>query len=273
MRKLLCTLLSLLLMVGAMVPAKAEENSIKVVLDGRQLSFDVEPMLIGGRTMVPLRAIFEALGATVLWDETTKTVSAYNEAYYVKATIDKQDMYVNGQVRKMDIAPMIIDERTLVPARFVAEAFNCQVDWNGDNKTVSILSREIDYNNLEQKNDETTKIEKEPDVQKEKVEKTTTYSKYYPGTNVPDYTAVTGVELKDIYQNDESVIYQYRHTESGKYSEVVDYMGYLIESCGWSSLKTDDKDGHITWYYSKGTDLIGVAYYAQYNEIWIAIPN
>ena len=86
-------------MVGTMVYAVAEENSINVILDGNQIEFDVEPMLIGGRTMVPLRAIFEALGATVLWDEATKTVSAYNEAYYVKATIDNRDMYVNGQAR------------------------------------------------------------------------------------------------------------------------------------------------------------------------------
>ena len=168
MKKLLCMLLSLMLMVGTLVHVSAEENSIKVILDGNQIEFDVEPLLVGGRTMVPLRAIFEALGATVLWDGETRTVTAYNDAYYVKATIDKQDMYVNGEARQMDIAPMIVEERTLVPVRFVAEAFNCQVDWDGTNKMVSISSREIDYNSLEK----TTEIEKKPDVQEEKISNT-----------------------------------------------------------------------------------------------------
>lgn len=259
-------------MVGTMAHVVADENSIYVILDGNQIEFDVEPMLIGGRTMVPLRAIFEALGATVLWDEATRTVSAYNEAYYVKATIDKQDMYVNGQVRQMDIAPMIIEGRTLVPARFVAEAFNCQVDWDGAKKTVFISSREIDYNNLEQKTEETIVVEKVPDVQEEQVDNSTTYDKYYPGTNVPDYTAVTGIEIKNVYQESDGAIYQYPHTKFGKYYEAVDYMGHLA-SCGWSEYDKKNDNEHITWYYVNGSTMIGISYYAKYDEVWISLTN
>ena len=266
-KKTLCLLVTMLLLVSTITPVMAN-GDIKVKIDGQQIAFDVPPQLINDRTMVPLRAIFEALGATVLWDGETRTVTAYNEAYYVKATIDKQDMYVNGEARQMDIAPMIVEGRTLVPARFVAEAFNCQVDWDGTNKTVSISSREIDYNSLEK----TTEIEKKPN-EKEEEENLTTYGKYYPGTNIPDYTAVTGIELKDFYEGTNAITYIYPDTKSGKYSEVVDYMGYLRENCGWSSYKTEDKIGHISWYYVKGPDLISVSYYSEYDEIWITFGN
>lgn len=273
MKKLLCILLSFMVMMGCMVHTMAEENSIMVILDGNQLEFDVEPMLIGGRTMVPLRAIFEALGATVSWDEATRTVTAYNEAYYVNATMDNQEMYVNGQARRMDIAPMIVNGRTLVPVRFIAEAFNCKVDWNGASKTVSISSTAIDYGSLEQKTEQSTENEKIPNTKEEKAESSVTYGKYYSGTNVPDYTAVTGVKLKNVYKNSTGSIYQYPDTQVGTYSEVVDYMGYLMNSCGWSSYKTDEKADHITWYYVKGSVLIGVSFYAKYDEIWIMVAN
>lgn len=125
-------------------------NAIKVYIDNKIVSFDVQPQLIGGRTMVPLRAIFEGLGATVEWDNNTQTVTAYNEVKIVKATIGSNTMTVNGANKTMDVAPMIVDGRTLVPARFVAEAFDCDVEWDGNTKTVSITTKPIDYSKVEQ---------------------------------------------------------------------------------------------------------------------------
>ena len=127
----------------------SESSEIKVKLDGEFISFDTQPQLIGGRTMVPLRAIFEALGATVNWDEDTQTVTSYNEAYLVKCTIGKNEMNVNNEIKMMDVAPMTINDRTLVPARFVAEAFDCKVDWDADKLTVIITSKAIDYSKIE----------------------------------------------------------------------------------------------------------------------------
>jgi len=128
--------------------AMAEKN-ITVFVDNSRVEFDVQPKLIGGRTMVPLRAIFEALGATVTWDESTQTVTAYNEAYLVKSTIGKNEMLVNNEKVDIDIPPMIVDGRTLVPARFVAEAFNCDVKWDSSNFMVNITSKSINYADLE----------------------------------------------------------------------------------------------------------------------------
>lgn len=125
------------LSVGGIVFA---ENNITVQLDGKTLNFDVEPQLIGGRTMVPLRMIFESMGATVDWNNDTRTVTAFNKDYYVQATINDSNMKVNGETKALDIPPLLVGGRTLVPARFVAEAFGAKVDWDGKTSTVYIKS-------------------------------------------------------------------------------------------------------------------------------------
>ena len=132
------------------VSAASSSEHICVFVDNKQVEFDVEPQLIGGRTMVPLRAIFEELGATVNWDENTKTVTAYNEAYIVKCTINQNQIYVNNIAKEIDVAPMVVDGRTLVPVRFIAEAFQCKVEWNADTFSVNITSQPINYSSLEQ---------------------------------------------------------------------------------------------------------------------------
>ncbi len=117
----------------------AKEN-ITVTLNGQILSFDVPPQIINDRTMVPLRAIFEALGASVDWDEGTKTVTSSKDGTTITLTIDSNTMYVNGNAVALDSPACIIDGRTLVPVRAISEAYNTNVDWNGDTRTVTITS-------------------------------------------------------------------------------------------------------------------------------------
>lgn len=141
-RKIISLLLTIFLISGIATPTLAADNDIKVLLDGEEIDFDVSPQLIQNRTMVPLRAIFEALGATVIWEDTTQTVSAQRGTDIVTATIGQVNMQVNNEIKEMDIAPLIINGRTLVPARFVAEAFNCKVNWDGENRIVYISTIE-----------------------------------------------------------------------------------------------------------------------------------
>jgi len=97
---------------------------------------------------------------------------------------------------------------------------------------------------------------------------------YYPGTNIPDYTAVTGVKLKDYYQGDEGVnIYIYPDTHYGEYSEIVDYIVYLTAVCGWKEFKEESEPGKITWYLVKGQNVIGVTYQAKFTEVWVMVGN
>jgi hypothetical protein len=115
-----------------------------VLLNGSPLEFDVPPQIINERTLVPMRAIFEALGAAVAWDGDTRTVTAEGADTNVQMTIDSNEMYVNSEKITLDVPPVIIDERTLVPARAVAESFGCDVAWDSDTRTVIISSSKSD---------------------------------------------------------------------------------------------------------------------------------
>ena len=116
------------------------EDDVKVMLDGTQLSFDVPPQIISDRTFVPLRVIFEAMGAEVDWDGDTRKVTAVKDDTTVEMIIDSAVMSVNSEEITLDVPPQIVDDRTLVPARAVAESFGAEVNWDGDTRTVIIIS-------------------------------------------------------------------------------------------------------------------------------------
>jgi beta-lactamase superfamily II metal-dependent hydrolase len=126
--------LSLLLCFTAKVLAAPQ-----VILDGQALSFDVPPVIESGRTLVPLRAIFEALGAGVQWDGETQTVTATKNDTEIVLVIGG-GAYKNGQPFTLDVPAKIIESRTMAPLRFVSEALGCQVSWDGNTQTISILS-------------------------------------------------------------------------------------------------------------------------------------
>lgn len=113
------------------------EKAVKVILDGKIMEFDVLPFLDQGRTMVPLRAIFEALGAGVQWNAESRTVTAVKDSREIKLEIDGAAC-INGAVVNLDIPAKIINERTVVPLRFVSEALGCTVAWDEHSKTVTI---------------------------------------------------------------------------------------------------------------------------------------
>lgn len=120
--------------------ATTAEQSVNVFLDGRELTFDVPPTIIDNRTMVPMRVIFEALGADVHWDGTTQTITAVTADLIIVTTIGNAFIYVNGMRIGMDVPSVIVDGRTLVPARFVSEAFGAVVEWNAGTRIVFITS-------------------------------------------------------------------------------------------------------------------------------------
>jgi len=114
--------------------------NIRVVLDGEPISFDVPPQIINDRTMVPLRAIFEALGAGIEWNGDTQTVTATRGGTVVVMQVGNPVITVAGNNVTLDVPPLIVDDRTLVPARAVAESFGVGVDWDGDAQTVILTT-------------------------------------------------------------------------------------------------------------------------------------
>ncbi len=135
LKKVLCLLLVVLSLVSVATPAMASPD-IQVILDGEKIQFDVPPQAINQRTMVPLRAIFEALGATVDWDNETQTVTAKKGETTVKLTIGDANMHVNEKVVTLDSPACAVDGRTLVPVRAISEAFQVKVKWDGTTQTV-----------------------------------------------------------------------------------------------------------------------------------------
>ncbi|MDD3653643.1 MAG: copper amine oxidase N-terminal domain-containing protein [Desulfotomaculaceae bacterium] len=119
-------------------PAGVNDDII-VNLDGEFLTFDVQPVIFDGRTLAPIRAICEALGASVRWSGETRTVTIVKDGTEIKLVIDG-DAYINNQLVSIDVPPRIINDRTLVPVRFISESMGCAVDWDNDARAVIITS-------------------------------------------------------------------------------------------------------------------------------------
>ncbi len=116
------------------------ENNIqiKVLLNKNQVEFDQPPIIENGRTLVPLRAIFEAMDATVTWEADTKTVTSIRLDTTIVMKIGDNFMTKNGTKITLDVPGQILNGRTLVPARAVAESFGAKVDWDTKGKKVII---------------------------------------------------------------------------------------------------------------------------------------
>lgn len=114
---------------------------ITVYVDGQQLAFDQQPIIQEDRTLVPMRRIFQALGAEVSWDEPTQRVTAVRGSDVIVFTIGQAGIYKNGeQIYTMPVPAQIVNDRTLVPLRAVAESLGANVAWDGDTYTVRITS-------------------------------------------------------------------------------------------------------------------------------------
>lgn len=112
------------------------DSNIAVVLNGNKIIFDQNPIIENGRTLVPMRAIFEALGATVGWDDAIQTAIAMKGDLTVKIKINDNFIYKNEEQIKIDVPAKLVANRTLVPVRAISESFGCSVDWDEFTKTV-----------------------------------------------------------------------------------------------------------------------------------------
>ncbi len=135
------TVIAAAIMAVSVVNVSAE-NEITVTVNGSSVAFDQPPVIENDRTLVPLRAIFEALGAEVDWNDETRTVTAEKNDVKISLTIDNAYMKVGEENVKLDTPAKIINDRTMVPVRAISEAFMCDVQWDGDTRQVIITSEE-----------------------------------------------------------------------------------------------------------------------------------
>ena len=115
-------------------------GTVRVRIDGREITFDSPARIKDGCTMVPMRKIFEELGAEVTWDSATRTAKGEKSGTVCTFSIGDKLLYKNGEAIEL-LSPAIIENnRTLVHVRAIAEAFGAKVEWNGDKGLVDIYS-------------------------------------------------------------------------------------------------------------------------------------
>ena len=99
---------------------------------------DVAPIIVSSRTMLPVRYVAEALGATVVWDGDTSTATITTAGTALKITVGASEAVVNGQAVRLDSPAFIENSRTYMPVRFVAETLGATVAWDGATSTATI---------------------------------------------------------------------------------------------------------------------------------------
>ncbi|MEC1720236.1 copper amine oxidase N-terminal domain-containing protein [Schinkia azotoformans] len=113
-------------------------TSINVKINGQTLYFDQPPINENGRVLVPMRTIFEVMGADVQWVTQTATVKATKGDLMINLPLNHKQATINGVKKGLDVPAKSVNGRTLVPLRFVSEALGCQVVWKSAKSLVSI---------------------------------------------------------------------------------------------------------------------------------------
>ena len=165
-KKIIASVLAVASVLTVSAGALADDN-ITVTVNGNNVSFvEITPFIENDHTLVPMREIFEALGADVQWDNETRTVISYDSVSDVSITmqIDSDVMYVNGDAVTLETPAKIVGSSTVVPVRAIAEGMHSVVGWDEATKTVTV-EKEIktepssqipnpwtDYNSLDELN-------------------------------------------------------------------------------------------------------------------------
>lgn len=155
MKKLLPLFLALIMTVFSSVGCSAQETTestegIEIILtinkptmlvNDTETNIDEEgtvPVIINDRTLLPVRAVVEAMGGSVEWNGNSRTVTLTKNEDTIRLTIDSDKAFLNDDSITLDTAPIIINERTMLPIRFIAESFNFNVEWNEQAQEVII---------------------------------------------------------------------------------------------------------------------------------------
>jgi len=139
MRKLFAKILAAIMILSIFTSVQLVASEVGVTIDGTSVVFDGQgPTVIDGRTLVPVRGVFEQLGFDVNWNQTAQIVTLTNDNYEVIITIGSNTFTTNGEEHQLDVPAQIIDGRTLVPIRMVLVSVGFGVGWAQDTSTVLV---------------------------------------------------------------------------------------------------------------------------------------
>jgi hypothetical protein len=123
------------------MPLQVSAENIRVAVDGEFLVFrDQVPIIVGNRTLVPIRFVFEALGFEVEWDTDTRTAIITRPGDKITITVGSDTFTTNGTDHVLDVAAEIMGGRVLVPLRFPLESVGYRLEWDGVNRTVRVCT-------------------------------------------------------------------------------------------------------------------------------------
>ena len=140
MKKLASLLFAIVMLILNCSPICYADDEITVYINGEKINFDVPPVIVDDRTLVPMRALFEALGADVSWDDESQTASGRAEGIYVNITIGSPTFLRNSLTCDLDVPAQVINDRTLIPLRVVGEAFGMNVNYDDRTQVITMES-------------------------------------------------------------------------------------------------------------------------------------
>lgn len=141
MKKYWGLVLAVFLALIFILPGGADAGpNIKIQVNGQELASDVNPVLDGSRTLVPLRVIMEYFGADVTYQHAAKTVTVIKSRTVLILGVNKKDAFINGVPVTLDVPAKIVSGRILVPLRLIGQSLGAKVDWEDQTKTVLILT-------------------------------------------------------------------------------------------------------------------------------------
>ena len=143
MKKLLSIFITTVMLISLCSTVCLAADEVSVMVNGEKIEFDVKPFIENNRTMVPLRGVFESLGATVSWDGESRTVFVKRGVDEISCVIGSNEIYKNYSIFAIDTPALIRENRTFVPLRAVSELLDCEVSWQGDTRTAVINQPDI----------------------------------------------------------------------------------------------------------------------------------
>jgi hypothetical protein len=137
-------------LLSSSFPAHAD-TTIYVTVDGELLNMDQPPIIDqNSRTLVPVRFVSEALGVNdIKWDQDAQKATFFDENHKIEVTMNQPDILVNGQTVTMDTTAQVVNGRSMIPARYIAEALGATVGWDEASNTVTIQRTKPQTNNLD----------------------------------------------------------------------------------------------------------------------------
>lgn len=172
MKKLISVLLSMCMLLSLTLTACAAEEtqtesettiilkigSPTMTVNGKDMPIDEQgtvPVIVNDQTLLPVRAVIEQMGETVAWNGETQEVTLTYGKDEIKLTIDSTEALLNGEKQTLDAAPTVMNDRTMLPIRFIAESFKFNVEWNGDEQSITISNSKTTQENPVKEPEET----------------------------------------------------------------------------------------------------------------------